>query len=98
MTVTSQIGASTWPMGGGYAYASAKAGVNKVMQTLAKDLKGQNITVSLVHPGWVKTDMGGAGADLTPEESAAGIHAVIAGLSLATTGRFYRWNGEIHPW
>ncbi len=98
MTVTSQLGASTWPYGGAYAYSSAKAGVNKVMQVLAKDLKGQNIVVSMIHPGWVKTDMGGAGADITPQESAAGIHAVIAGLTLEDTGKFYKWNGEIHPW
>jgi len=98
MTVTSQLAASTWPYGGTYAYSSAKAGVNKVMQTLALDLKGDRIAVSMIHPGWVKTDMGGAGADITPEESAAGIHAVIAGLSMDSTGRFFKWNGDIHPW
>ena len=98
MTVTSQLAASTWPFGGSYAYSSAKAGVNKVMQILAKDLKAQNITVSMVHPGWVKTDMGGAGADITPQDSAAGIRAVIAGLTPETSGKFYKWNGEIHPW
>jgi NAD(P)-dependent dehydrogenase (short-subunit alcohol dehydrogenase family) len=98
MTVTSQLGASTWPYGGTYAYSSAKAAVNKVSQTLAIDLKGDGIAVSMIHPGWVKTDMGGAGADITPAESAAGIQAVTAGLTLAHTGTFYKWNGEIHPW
>ncbi len=98
MTVTSQLGASTWPYGGSYAYSSAKGGVNRVMQAMAVDLEGQNIAVSLIHPGWVKTDMGGAGADITPEESAAGIRAVIAGLTMENTGKFYKWNGEIHPW
>ena len=98
MTVTSQLAASTWPFGGSYAYSSAKAAVNKVMQTLAKDLKAQNIIVSMIHPGWVKTDMGGAGADITAEESAAGIRSVIAGLAAEASGRFYKWNGEIHPW
>jgi NAD(P)-dependent dehydrogenase (short-subunit alcohol dehydrogenase family) len=98
MTVTSQLAASTWPFGGTYAYSSAKAGVNKVMQTLALDLKGRNIAVAMIHPGWVKTDMGGAGADITPRDSAAGIQKVIAGLTPAATGSFYKWNGEIHPW
>ena len=98
MTVTSQLAASTWPFGGSYAYSSAKAGVNKVMQTLAKDLKAQNITVSMIHPGWVKTDMGGAGADITAQESATGIRNVIAALTPETSGKFYKWNGEIHPW
>ncbi len=98
MTVTSQLGASTWPMGGFYAYASAKAGVNKVMQAMAIDLKPRNIIVSMIHPGWVKTDMGGPNAHITPQESAFGIRSVIAGLSLEDTGKFYKWNGEIHPW
>ena len=98
MTVTSQLGASTWPYGGMYAYASAKAAVNKVMQILGLDLKDKNIIVGLVHPGWVKTDMGGPQADMTPEESAAGISKVIAAMTMADTGKFYKWNGEIHPW
>ena len=94
----SQLAASTWPFGTTYAYSSAKAGVNKVMQTLALDLKGDGIAVSMIHPGWVKTDMGGAGADITPEESAAGIKSVIGNLSMADTGKFFKWNGDIHPW
>ena len=68
------------------------------MQTLALDLKGDNIAVSMIHPGWVKTDMGGPNADITPEESAAGIHKVIAGLGMSDTGKFYKWNGDTHPW
>jgi len=97
MTITSQIGATTWPMGGSYAYASAKAAVNRVMIAMARDLKDQ-VTVNLIHPGWVKTDMGGPDADLTIEESAAGIRKVIASITRADSGRFYKWNGEIHPW
>ena len=97
VTVTSQIGASTWGSGGIYVYASAKAAVNRVMQSLARDLKDEAI-VALVHPGWVRTDMGGANADISPEESAAGIRKLAAGLTRADTGKFYKWNGDIHPW
>jgi NAD(P)-dependent dehydrogenase (short-subunit alcohol dehydrogenase family) len=97
MTVTSQIGATTWPSGGYYSYGSAKAGVNRVMLGLARDLKG-DVIVNLIHPGWVKTDMGGPGADLTPQESAAGIRKVIASVSMADSGKFFKWNGETHPW
>jgi NAD(P)-dependent dehydrogenase (short-subunit alcohol dehydrogenase family) len=68
------------------------------MQTLALDLKGDNIAVSMIHPGWVKTDMGGPNADITPEESAAGIQKVIASLGMNDTGKFFKWNGDIHPW
>jgi hypothetical protein len=46
----------------------------------------------------VKTDMGGPNAEITPEESAAGITSVIANASLASTGKFLKWNGEEHPW
>jgi NAD(P)-dependent dehydrogenase (short-subunit alcohol dehydrogenase family) len=98
MTLTSQIGASTWPFGAYYAYGSAKAAVNRVMQSLARDLKGDNIAVAMVHPGWVRTDMGGPNAEISVEESAGGIRNVIAGLGLADTGKFFKWNGDIHPW
>lgn len=98
VTITSQLAASTWPFGGTYAYSSAKAGVNKVMQTLALDLKDRDISVCMIHPGWVKTDMGGPQADITPEASASGIRKVVAGLRKEDSGKFFKWNGEIHPW
>jgi NAD(P)-dependent dehydrogenase (short-subunit alcohol dehydrogenase family) len=95
--ITSQIGASTWPMGGSYSYGSAKAGANRIGITLARDLKDRAI-VALIHPGWVRTDMGGPNADIAPEESAAGIRKIVAGLRRADSGKFYKWNGDIHPW
>lgn len=97
VTITSQMGATTWPTGGSYAYASTKAAVNRVMIAATHDLKGQ-VIVTLIHPGWVKTDMGGQNADLTAEESVTGIRKVIALMTSADTGKFYKWNGEIHPW
>ena len=51
-----------------------------------------------MHPGWVQTDMGGPNAEITAEESASGIRGVIAGLTKADSGNFYKWNGDIHPW
>ena len=98
MTVTSQLGASTWPMGGTYFYSTSKAAVNKVVQTLATDWKDEPITVALVHPGWVRTDMGGPHAAIGADESAAGIRELIGNLTKADAGKFYKWNGEIHPW
>jgi NAD(P)-dependent dehydrogenase (short-subunit alcohol dehydrogenase family) len=97
VTLTSQIAATTWPSGGFYSYASAKAAVNRVMLGVARDLKDQ-VIVALIHPGWVKTDMGGPDADITPKESASGICKVIASLSRTDSGKFYKWNGDIHPW
>lgn len=98
MIITSQLAASTWPFGGLYIYGTTKAAVNKVGQILALDWKEDPITVALMHPGYVKTDMGGPNAEITPEESASGIRSVMSGLSKADSGKFYKWNGDIHPW
>ncbi len=98
MNVTSQLAASTWPFGGMYIYSSTKAALSRATQILAIDWKEAPITVALMHPGWVKTDMGGPNADITPEESAAGVISVIAKMTKVDSGTFYKWNGEIHPW
>jgi NAD(P)-dependent dehydrogenase (short-subunit alcohol dehydrogenase family) len=98
MNVTSQLAASTWPMGGMLIYSTTKAALSKIGQILAIDWKDEPISVALMHPGWVKTDMGGPHAQLTAEESAAGIRNVIANMTKADSGKFYKWNGEIHAW
>ncbi|MCY4212829.1 MAG: SDR family oxidoreductase [Gammaproteobacteria bacterium] len=98
MNVTSQLAASTWPFGGMLIYSSTKAALSKVAQILALDWKEDPIAVALVHPGWVRTDMGGPNAEISAEESARGIRALIAGMTKADSGKFYKWNGDIHPW
>lgn len=98
INISSQLAASTWPYGGFYAYVAAKAGLNRMMRSVAVDLKDRGIIIGLVHPGWVKTDMGGEGADITPEESATGIRTVAANWTLETSGDFRKWNGETHVW
>lgn len=98
MTVSSQLGASTWPLGGSYVYATSKAAVNKAMQALAIDWRDAPIIVAMIHPGWVRTDMGGPNAELSAEESAAGIRRVITDLEPKDSGAFFKWNGEAHPW
>lgn len=98
INVTSQLGASTWPMGGFYAYAAAKAALNRLMRSVAIDLKPKGIVVGLVHPGWVQTDMGGPHAEITPAESAAGLRKLGAEWPLEDTGGFRKWNGEPHAW
>ena len=98
ITISSQMGALdlNWPTM--YAYCSSKAAVNKVMRMISVELAQKNVAVGLLHPGWVKTDMGGDGADITAEESAAGIISVIDGITLDNTGCFMKWNGEPHNW
>ena len=56
------------------------------------------VIVGLIHPGWVQTDMGGAGADITPQESAAGIRKGAAAWTLEAAGDFLNWNGKPHAW
>ena len=98
MILSSQLAASTWPMGGMYIYSTTKAAVSKVGQILALDWAEDPIIVSIMHPGWVQTDMGGPTAEITAEESASGIRNVISGLTKEDSGNFYKWNGDIHPW
>lgn len=98
INLTSQVGASTWPYGALYAYASAKAGLNRLMRSVAFDLKDRGIIVGIVHPGYVQTEMSGPTADITPLESATGIRAVTEAWTLDRTGEFLKWNGETHPW
>ena len=98
ITITSQMGSLdlNWPVM--YAYCSSKAAVNKVMRMISVELAKEGIAVGLIHPGHVQTDMGGPQAEITPEESAAGIISVIEGTNLENTGSFMKWNGEPHAW
>jgi NAD(P)-dependent dehydrogenase (short-subunit alcohol dehydrogenase family) len=98
VNITSQLAASTWPYGGYYAYGAAKAGLNRMMRSVALDVKDRGIVIGLVHPGWVQTDMGGAAAEITSEESASGIRKVSAEWTLGQSGDFKKWNGESHDW
>ena len=95
---SSQLAASTWPYGGFYAYVAAKAGLGRLMRSVAIDLKDRGVIIGIVHPGYVQTDMGGAHADITPQESAAGVRKLASEWTLEHSGDFYKWNGEPHPW
>jgi NAD(P)-dependent dehydrogenase (short-subunit alcohol dehydrogenase family) len=95
---SSQLAASTWPYGGFYAYGAAKAGLGRMMRSVAIDLKDRGIIIGIVHPGYVQTDMGGADADITPQESASALRKLANEWTLDHSGNFYKWNGEPHPW
>ena len=91
--------ASTEENGGGaLAYRSSKAALNNVMKSLSVDWRRDGIIAVVLDPGWVKTDMGGKNAPTPPEQSVAGMRKVIAGLTLADSGKFLRWNGRERPW
>lgn len=98
LTISSQMGRMSYAKSDQIAYRASKAAVNKVMQGLATDLKPMGVAVALVHPGWVRTDMGGAGADIDTSESASGILTLAEALTLEGTGQFYNWDGSIAEW
>jgi NAD(P)-dependent dehydrogenase (short-subunit alcohol dehydrogenase family) len=87
-----------WLYGGTYAYGAAKAALNRMTLSLALDLAPRGITVGLVHPGWMNTDMGGPDAETPVEESAAGIRRIVADWPADGHCHFRKWTGEPHVW
>jgi len=81
-----------------YSYASGKAALNMITRAEACDLADDGIIVVSLHPGWVRTDLGGPKADLSPEESVEGMIGVIDRLESKDSGKFLTWQGEEHPW
>ena len=81
---------------GGSLYRASKAALNSVLKDAAIALP--EVTCASFHPGWVRTDMGGAGADISAEESAQGIRKVLAGLTLAESGCFVNYDGARLVW
>ena len=98
VTLSSQMGQMQSALADALAYRVSKAAVNKLMRGLATELKPQGVPVLILHPGWVKTDMGGDGAQLSPEESATQMQKLIDKLDIASTGRFLAWNGKELAW
>ena len=72
----------------------SKAAVNMAMVNLAIDLSKEGVMVGIISPGWVQTDMGGSGADITPQESVASIREVIRNLDASTNSRFLNYDGS----
>jgi len=97
--VTSKMGSmDDNTSGGAYLYRSSKAALNMVAKSLAIDLAPRGITVGLLHPGWVQTDMGGPNAWISPQQSISGMRRVIEQLTLADSGNFYSYDGQWVPW
>lgn len=84
--------------GGSYLYRSSKAALNAVMKSLAVDVKARGITVAILHPGWVRTDMGGPNALIDADESVTGMRQVLSRLTLEESGRFLDFRGNLIPW
>ena len=87
------MGSSAHAKGGAYVYRASKAAVGNLGRNLATDLRAEGIAVGVYHPGWVRTDMGGAGADIGAAEAMAGLRARFAALHLARSGVFESHDG-----
>jgi NAD(P)-dependent dehydrogenase (short-subunit alcohol dehydrogenase family) len=99
VTISSRMGSiGLNTTGGEYIYRSSKAAVNAVMKSLAVDLAPEGITVALLHPGWVRTDMGGQGAAIDVQTSANGLADVIEALTPAQSGGFFNYDGAPLVW
>lgn len=85
--------------GGAYGYRMSKAALNMAGKSLAVDLKGRGVSVVILHPGMVKTDMiGGHGGQVEPAEAARGLLERIDWVTLETSGTFWHANGQRLPW
>lgn len=84
--------------GGSYVYRSSKAALNMVSMSAARDLARQGITVVALHPGWVRTDMGGPNGELSVEESVTALKRNLTNVTVADSGRFIDIDGSTIPW
>lgn len=97
--LSSQLGSiQNTNMAFGLAYRVSKAGLNMGLRAAAHTLAEHGITLLALHPGWVKTDMGGESAPVEPADSAAGLYRVITGAGPNKELRFLDWQGNTLPW
>ena len=97
--VTSRMGSiDDNDSGGSYGYRMSKAAANMVGRSLSVDLKGRGISVALLHPGYVRTDMTGGSGLMDTSESVTGLIVIMDRLNLDNTGLFWHTNGEVLPW
>lgn len=95
--IASNMGAQARAPGGSYAYRASKAAAINLGRNLARDLAPRGIAVGIYHPGWVRTDMGGPGADIDAATSARDLLARFDALDMATSGQFTNHNGQPLP-
>ena len=100
VNISSQVGSFEVArrIGRDVSYAASKTALNMVTLKQSQVLGPDGVTVIAMHPGWLKTDMGGSSADLDPAEAAAAIAVTVAALTPAQNGQFIRWDGQLHPW
>jgi NAD(P)-dependent dehydrogenase (short-subunit alcohol dehydrogenase family) len=99
VTLSSALGSMAMNESGGlYAYRASKAGVNAITKSMAIDLANRGVISIAMHPGWVRTDMGGSSAPLEIETSVRGMKGVIDGLRPEDSGKLLSHDGSELPW
>ena len=99
VTITSKMGSvADNGRGGSYIYRSSKSAVNMVVKSIAIDLESDEIISVLLHPGWVRTDMGGPNGLISVEQSVSGMLSVIREVTSTDSGKFIAYDGQIIPW
>ena len=98
VNMSSDLGSIEQSDGRWYAYRASKAALNQITKTLSAELAPEGFICVVLHPGWVRTDMGGPSATHSAQESVAGLVAVIESLGPADNGRFYDFKGTPIPW
>ncbi len=97
--ITSKVASITGnSVGGHYLHRSSKVGLNMIAKNLSIDLAPQGVSIAILDPGWVRSDMGGEAAPVTPERSVAGMRKIISKLNVAGTGKFVSYNGQEVSW
>ncbi|CAH1605258.1 Short-chain dehydrogenase [Vibrio jasicida] len=97
--ISSKVGSMTEnTSGGGYIYRSSKAALNSVVKSLSNDLTDEGFTVLALHPGWVRTAMGGPNALIDTQTSADGLAKVIEQSTQENSGQFINYDGTELPW
>jgi NAD(P)-dependent dehydrogenase (short-subunit alcohol dehydrogenase family) len=96
--MSSRLGSIAESSGMTLPYSTSKAALNMLVKGLAATQASRGIIVVALSPGWVRTDMGGAQAPLTPEKSVRGLRRVIAGLGKGDSGKFLSHDGTPIPW
>lgn len=94
--ISSLMGSISDSSGGYYDYRMSKAALNMFNQCLSKEFP--RLTCLTLHPGWVQTEMGGAGATLPVEQSARGLYKVITTSTEKQSGQFFDYSGKRLPW
>jgi NAD(P)-dependent dehydrogenase (short-subunit alcohol dehydrogenase family) len=97
--ITSGLGSIAWNTNGAYyGYRESKAAHDMFIRTLAAELKPEGFVCIALMPGWVKTDMGGPNATMTPEQSITAMRKVIEKLKPADSGKLFNFDGTNPPW